>query len=337
MNDMEGIQIAIIVLFTILLLANLFIQSVGLHLLTSVQADDGNDAQLIYITNLCVVELIITVIWIVKGTFSVISFSLFGTVSATITKINEYVAIVTCAILWFNIYMSMHYIIIDKLLQVILNIKYPTHCNVKNARSVVTATWVAGIFACACIAIPYEIVEVNYEEINSMFYISFGVVFMIFGIGAYSFIFYRYIQARFDPCQRRILSFRRQSLFHVFKHSRFAISVLLMTSFVLFVIIPDVLIGFAGIVKTRDNGMLDIHFVLLLALHQFSFICDGYIYIFMQPEVRRLFSRKLRATRSLLSATRSLMFMVVNPSENGAVVETRQNKGLHYAGCGNNV
>ena len=79
----------------------------------------------------------------------------------------------------------------------------------------------------------------------------------------------------------------KQNALQIFRKSRFYISVLLITTFLRFVKVPDLVYLFVGILNKNDSSTLLTACWVSYAVANLS---DAYIYIFMQRDVRHLLS-----------------------------------------------
>ena len=292
---MEAVITGLITVNYILMLTNICLHSLGLYLLICLHHRDGEDVQLIYIMNLSATELTVTVLYLIK----LILLAVYGTVSPVMMKVDVYVHIITKTILAFNFYTSLLYIVIDKLLQVLLNITYPIYWSAKKTKYQLAGTWIIGLVIFICVIIPFQISGFDYNKFTRIFSLIFDIVFVFVAISSYSFIFYRYKQTRVNPAQRRGVPNPEQSIFRIFRNSRFFISVLLISSFLLFMVIPNLIYSFVLIKHISDELSFILIVPLLLIMYEISILCDALVYIFIQRNVRRLLWRKLRRMRFL--------------------------------------
>ena len=91
---------------------------------------------------------------------------------------------------------------------------------------------------------------------------------------------------------------KRESTFKIFRKSNFFIAVLLILTFVFFMLIPDLVYLFYGIV---GNNKSDTLLAICEVLYAVSALANGWIYIFMQKSVRAIVWTKMRSLKSSIS------------------------------------
>merc|ERR1712150_25920 len=89
----------------------------------------------------------------------------------------------------------------------------------------------------------------------------------------------------------------KMSAFQVFRKSNFYVAVLLITSFLMLMVIPDLVYLVVGFLKAEKSAGLTAYCYLSILL---SYLVDGFIYIFLQNKVRRKLQKKMRKWKSLL-------------------------------------
>ena len=86
----------------------------------------------------------------------------------------------------------------------------------------------------------------------------------------------------------------------MFRQSRFHMCVLLISTFVLFMVVPNMVYLFYGVVGGHKSDTLD---DALLILFNCSYLLDAWIYIFAQRSVRHLCCRKMHKKKEWLRYT----------------------------------
>ena len=129
MNYSEGYtkMIFIISVIVILALINIILHIIGLYLLRCLNVDGRTDIQHIYISSLSVIEIFSSICFCLK---IVLNASVKGNESDII---EMHVNIVFFTFSSFIIYMNIFYVAIDKVMQVVWNIKYPVYWSLRKA------------------------------------------------------------------------------------------------------------------------------------------------------------------------------------------------------------
>ena len=273
---------------------NIIIHSIGLYLLQCIHKSNGKDVQHIYIINLSAVEIFGNILWFLVDLLNLIK--VFITPSSLMIKVHAYLAFVICTVFLLVYYLSMVFIAIDKFLEIWLNIKYPLYWNSTKAKYLITGTWILGCFFCFSIIIAYNFGGFKYQiPFVKYVYPTFDLLCIFIVVICFNYIFHIYKKTQTRSRYRTRGSTRRTSVFYVFLKSRFYTVFLLIFTFLIFVIIPDLIYLFIII---RNNGILKSPNGTLLILYHISFLSDAWIYIFLQPPVRRLLWKKLRCVNA---------------------------------------
>ena len=105
-------------------------------------------------------------------------------------------------------------------------------------------------------------------------------------------MFKKYIQSQKRRARSQPTTSNNELLssFDIFRHSRFGISVLLVCSFLLFTLSPDMLFTYYQISEKEISYALD---VICYILYGMSDFIDGIIYILLLEKVRYLLLKKI--------------------------------------------
>lgn len=195
-------------------------------------------------------------------------------------------------------YLTMIYLALNKALEVILNIQYQTYCTKKNLKYLLGVTWILGIVFYIAIAISTYFYGFNSKETMNYFYTALDFIFLILATVTHGYIFHIYRQSRKDPQLTRSVSIyakkAKQSIWVVFKNSRFYISALLIATFIFMVVVPKLVFFFAWN-YIRKNKLVSIVFGTFIGvLYYISFTIDVLIYVFLHPQLKNLLWKKLK-------------------------------------------
>ena len=155
-------------------------------------------------------------------------------------------------------------------------------------------TWCMTLSSAITVSIVYHFTEFRVHEALDLYvYPTFNIIFLLIAMVTYGFIFHKYKKSRLPPAQPSFSTtrMRRQSTFQVFQKSRFYIPVLLITSFILFMAVPDFIqMGYVASGQSHDG-----HFVLTTSLRilwAISYLIDAVIDILIKTSVRNLLKQK---------------------------------------------
>ena len=136
-------------------------------------------------------------------------------------------------------YLTMIYLTLDKLFHIALNMKYPLYWNGDRTKMLLITTWVITISSAITVSVVHHFTGFEVLEVLDWYvYPTFNVIFLICAVIAYGFIFHKYKESRMPPVPY-ITGQRRESTYQIFRKSRFFIPVLLITTFIFFLAIPD--------------------------------------------------------------------------------------------------
>merc|ERR1711962_907674 len=123
----------------------------------------------------------------------------------------------------------MMYLTLDRLFDILLNIKYPVFWNERRTVALILITWCLSL-TCAVAAcfVQYHTNTNVYDVLDLYVYPSFGVVFIVIATITYLFIFRKYKQSCLPPVIRYSTSsggstISRMSTLQIFQRSRFYI------------------------------------------------------------------------------------------------------------------
>ena len=274
---------------------NLILHSIGTFLLIKIYRNYKETIEMLHLINLSVTELLGSIIILLDEGAELIysTIDIPPNVIILLKEVDSYLYIVIYVIFCVY-YMGMIYIIFDKLMVVLLNLRYPVYWNGTKSRYLLSITWLAAVMICVTICIACKFGSFNYQVFFTE-YLSpiFNFSFVIFAVCTYVYLFHKYRQTRMVPFhdRRRMRKEDRQNMWQDFRNSRFYISVLLIISFLIFIVIPDLIYlfhGWAG--KERSHAAKD----AIKVSFQLSFVSDAVIHILMQPDVRMFCLRTIR-------------------------------------------
>lgn len=268
----------IIIRYLILLvhsIINVVLHSIGCYLLLLQQKrQSGDSPRDIFVINLSIIEL-------VKNLTTIFSNNL-------VVEHTEENLFYLFNILWnmnFIYFVSMILITTDRLLAALLNLKYRVYCTYKRKRYIIVTQWMLGIIVTA-LSIKFGWLG-NSSPFNGYFFVV-STVYLLFAIFTYCMIFKTFMRSRLTTQQTN----GNISAFKMFRQSKFYVAVLLITSFIFFIILPDI-VGFFMIITT-NQGRHEMWFVAMwVFLRNISDTCDWCIYVFAKVTTRELFYKNI--------------------------------------------
>lgn len=285
--------LSITIVHIVLNFINIFLHGTGIYLLNILRKREESNIQNLLILNLSVTELSMNAFELIRTVFLLLK--KYNLASFTTMQIEEYLSIVMYFGISIVFYLDMSFITLDRLLNILLAIRYRIYCTEERAKYLLYVTWTIGGILSITISVVYHYFGIYWEEVLYKFvYPILGFAFLLLAIVTYIYIFKAYNKSESVASQRQKKIDEKKtpdSSFKIFRKSRFFVAVFLIFSFILFMVVPDLVILFVGVV----NG--DISDLLMSACWVSYAICnmaDACVYIFLQNRVRRLLWRRKR-------------------------------------------
>ena len=194
-------------------------------------------------------------------------------------------------------YMNMLYIALDKLMEVMLNIRHLALWNKRKARRLLVASWVISLLLGTITCIIYMLCHLQekfLEEILNVYVFPvYDLIFLCIAISTYTFLFKKFKESRAAPTAPR--KDPRASTWKVFRQSNFYTSVLLISSFIIFTIVPDAVYTFYFANDHNDGSNIpDVLHLFCTISYRFSSLAHALIYFFTLKSVKVRWSRFLK-------------------------------------------
>ena len=174
-------------------------------------------------------------------------------------------------------FLSMIYLTLDKLFDILLNIKYPLYWNEKGTINLLKVTWTISITSAITVSIIYHSTRHDFIEILNVYvYPIFYFIFITIALLTYGFIFHRYKQTRTPPTQN-ISNIAHPNAFQLIVKSRFYIPVLLIGAFIVFMAIPEII--HLSFIYTKGKPGVRLRTILKI-FWALSYLSDAIIYIY---------------------------------------------------------
>ena len=283
----------LLLILLLLNVTNVALHTIGALLLLGIHKDVGESTEQIYVINLAVCEALLNFL---EGTRCMTGFfPLCGNTKEILIGIQKYTLIVMFTGISFVYYLDMIYLTLDRLFVILLNIKYPLYWNEAKAKWLLRLTWIIGVSLSIVISLLTHFTEYIWQNFFFKYFypiLEFG--FIILAVLTYSFIFLKYKETRDIPSTIGPRGKHQSSLFQVFRKSRFYITVLLTSTFLTFMVTPDLIYLFVGVVNGNKTEQL---LTICWISYAVSNLSDAWIYIFMQKSVKKLLLKKLKLLR----------------------------------------
>lgn len=273
-----------IVLYASMLVAailNICLHITCCYLLVCLYKNGEQTFQQIYLINLSVSEIVMTAIVLACSILGLLPCSGFGGV----VVIRNFIHVVGHSGANTVYYLSTMYVTVDRLLEIALNLRYPVYWSLTKTKYLLLATWFFGIVVAG---VSFSFTLENTSDVFTILYSHFfpilNTVFLVTAIFSYYFIFAQYKRTRVIPVRSRI----HTSALRVYRNSRFHIPMIIILSFFIFNILPDIIGYLLSSDETATELMVNVCFLLTIFLG----ILSSYVYVFIKRPVKLLLKKK---------------------------------------------
>ena len=281
------------IIIIIICIINSILHLSGMYFLTCLRYSAMNGCQRLFLFHLSLSEFGLTFLETTKR----IVYIVINTEESIIT---EYINIIQFSSTSMVYYFIMIYLTVDRFFELYLNMKYPFYRSERKTRHLLRFTWIVFVTLAILLSVLYKYYSIDY---NKLFYIYIWpiteVIFVIVAIGTYGYVM------RMIYENKKSINLVRRAILHsvnndnltagtqnrsVFKESAFYLPTLIILTFVLFQVVPDLTVFFVMISgRTISEGVYSGVFIT----YMFSIFTDAVIYIFLSPYVKGMLIRKL--------------------------------------------
>ena len=188
-----------------------------------------------------------------------------------------------CLVIYLSLsgvlYMIMMFITVDRLMAVVLSLKYRQYWTAGRTRTIIFITWVLGATLTIFFVICNRYLGPWYRQIEVVYFkVVFSVLYILVALITYAVIFWKYkISRGLSGPQDVLINGTRN------RPSRFYVALLIILSFLMFNIVPFCTFAVSHKYTTEIPSLLE---GILIHL---GCIADALIYIFLQRDVRKQF------------------------------------------------
>lgn len=304
---------------------NTILHGLGFYLLMCLyMKGQGNVPQLLVI-NLSLVECVLNIFLIIQNSVNYQYLHLKYNKNATkedtavLKTLSRSLGFIGYTGLLYLYYAAMIYITVDRALAILLSFKYHHFMTKTKAKIILLATWIFNVSLIISLIVIGAVYSWNtIIRFNSLviwysvsYYIPafFDFLYLVIALISYAILFSKFVKSKRQFTNDE----NHESLWTIFHNSKFYVSVLLIFSFLIFTIIPNLIqVGYTINNEDPSNGF-GMYAIISLNL---SYTVDGIIFIFLQERVRKLLKEKFcghkhqgvsssSATKTLLSTSES--------------------------------
>ena len=246
------------------------------------KCDREGKIDLLYLLNLFCLNLI-------NGLLSLIVFAVKKmNVEREVAKdLDESIMLIKGTFMHIMYSVNMVLILLDKILEITLNIRYHIVWGAETAKRVIVISWMIG----AVVAVGGLLVH-HIGHFRVMYYLReylllpSDIIYVTYAFTGNVYIFYKFRKSRMEPHSVGGSQTPRISLFSVFRKSRFFIPLIVISIYIVFHISPVMVLT---LMPKRNTSQLVRHYVQIS--HNIALLFDALVCIFVHPVIRKKFKR----------------------------------------------
>lgn len=301
---------------------NVFLHGIGLSLLLILNKRDQDDSQTLFLINVACSELICNILLVVRDIIEIAMQS--GYMSTTLMSLFFCLNFALATGISYLTIMAMFYITGDRLLHILLHLRYSQYLNVEKTRQLLFCTWFLNM------TISFVFSLLTYVDVNFVFkQAHLGKVFTayvanILHLAYFVFAIFTYLAMFRVYARTERNKYPRSSMFTIFVKSRFFVSIVLIGGYLVLTVFPNL----ARAIIWLNSNSAGLEYAMSMYFHfstRLSQTVDGLIYIFLKKTVRYLLWKKLGlrnvATQNSSAANTSFIITPAD-SNNDAEAET---------------
>ena len=308
----EDMHLALQVILLILTLSNVFVHSIGSYVLIYLFKTQRQNAQRLYIIHLSISECLMNLLESIRIILKLIISN--DNQFQILERIRYYILIVSFTGVSFVFYLVMVYLTFDRLMGVALNFQYTKYWDENKARYLLLNTWLICGVIVTTVLVTYHLYGFDWESFfYKYFYLTVECLFILLALLTYGFILIKYfrsqrivyvqpsVQQGHSPESTTTNTAMKATKhsedgaqlrkFTRFKKSVFYIPLLLITTFLIFMTIPDVAYLLIAIIPNKPSETLS---TICWISYGVSNLLDAWIYVYLQHDVRNFIKRKFK-------------------------------------------
>lgn len=260
-----------IIVAAIMSIINITVHSAGIHFLRLVIKDGRLTVRLLYVLNISCAEISACVLQIPS---SVLHFC------RHCDEIKVHVDKIAASWLFSVIVLTMMSAQLDLVLGVCFHLCYPKIWHMRKAKILVISIWVFSLLWYIVDTCIYVVTRIRYGSL--FFALPVSVLHIVFTVTSHVYILYKLNKSRMMSHDRRQTN---STLWAVFRRSRFFITVLFTCSYTVCHAIP-VVCFISWNIREQYQGNFSESYITIS--HNVMFLFNGFLYIFCEPNVKRV-------------------------------------------------
>ena len=283
--------------YIVLDIINIILNIIGCHLLYEIYRHSNRTVQQLYLINLSINLIIKNCFYLLLNSVTVVYYSIPSLYTKKMAIVFfHYCNMFNSTGVYFSYFLAMIYLTFDRLLHVLMHVRYPVFWTVSKSRKLLITSIIANCSIGGVSVIVLHVVgsdKIMEKLLRKCFYVYiptiFNTVYLLFALMAYSIMFLKFARSR-RLCRQSGSDRTEEPLLHIYLSSRFYVSVMLILSYLILMIIPSLIRAFYNITDVTMPALLALYIDISVTLCDTA---DGMIYIFMIPTVRNNLLKKV--------------------------------------------
>lgn len=287
-EDTSMVAFSISILLLILLLINIVAHIISLCILLKLKPNGERKIHLTYLTSMICNEFIACLL-------SLISMAASKQDPYVAKTINDNLNIIRGNLLYISYWFTMVVIIADRVLEIRINLLYFTHWNIRKASYLILMIWAFSTVLCSAVLVIYHTRGIHIMPyFPSYVMVPLGICFIFISCISYTYIFKKFRESLISPQENPNYRPNQVSCFTAFRKSRFFLTVLLISTYILFQLLP--VIVFTILSERYWIGKKDQTYIRLYIAFSYNIaiLIDNFVCIFLEPNVKKFVKRFFR-------------------------------------------
>lgn len=277
-------------------LANCLLHGTGVFLLFKLYKRNPNNSQRIFLLNLACSELLLNILMAIREAIKLMFLS--GNYDQLLLlKLNNSLEMSIGAGVFIIYILAMFYLTADRLVRILLLLRYPQCWNSRRSKVLLASTWIILITICIVLSI-LTYYKSDWFHKNIIHHVLFVYIptclfslYFVFAIFTYTTIIMVHVNSKRKISKAADAQATNDSFCKIFIQVRFVLLFTLITSFMILTIIPSLARSFWFITAPKTIPIVvDIFYHFLTVI---SLTVDAVLYTFLQKAVRQLLHKML--------------------------------------------
>ena len=289
---------------------NTLLHLIGMYLLICVRHSAMNGDQRLFLLHLSLSEFCLTFLEteFCLTFLEMVRRIIYNIINSENSAITEYINIIKCSSAAMVFYSIMIYLTVDRFLHLYFGFKYTLYWYERKTKRLLIVTWILFVLLTIVLTLLNRNQLIDYRK---LFYIYIWpiteVVFLVVAFGTYGYAVILVHRSSSDKCSLRCSIHSTFKWQYIFKKPAFYLPTVLILIFVLFQVVPDLIVFFVLI----SGNVLSQYLVNGACItYMVSISLDTVLYILLSPYVKTMLFQKLTNINAMLPRRNSSAYPI---------------------------